>query len=88
MKTKVLIALLISLNLASSSTPGAEPGHPKPTAGGDLSKCPVMGHSNPPTARHTAAGAMSNRNWWPNQLNLKILHQNSLKGSPMDADFN
>ena len=88
MKTKVLIALLISLNLASSSTPGAEPGHPKPTAGGDLSKCPVMGHSNPPTARHTAAGAMSNRNWWPNQLNLKILHQNSRKGSPMDADFN
>ena len=31
---------------------------------------------------------MSNRNWWPNQLNLKILHQNSRKGNPMDADFN
>jgi catalase-peroxidase len=30
--------------------------------------------------RHTAAGAMSNRDWWPNQLNLKILHQNSPQG--------
>ena len=37
-------------------------------------KCPVMegAHS------HTTSGALSNRDWWPNQLNLKILHQNSL----------
>jgi catalase-peroxidase len=30
----------------------------------------------------------SNRDWWPNQLNLKILHQHSSKSSPMGEDFN
>ncbi|WP_397379819.1 catalase/peroxidase HPI [Prosthecobacter sp.] len=39
-------------------------------------------------ARHTAAGAMTNSDWWPNQLNLKILHQNSPKGNPMGEGFN
>jgi catalase-peroxidase len=38
--------------------------------------------------RHTAAGAWSNANWWPDQLNLKILHQNSPKCDPMAKDFN
>jgi catalase-peroxidase len=51
-------------------------------------KCPVMGDMRSAAARHTAAGATSNRDWWPNQLNLKILHQNSLKGNPMGEDFN
>ncbi len=37
--------------------------------------------------RHTAAGALSNRDWWPNQLNLQILHQNSPASNPMGADF-
>ncbi|MDI1314829.1 MAG: catalase/peroxidase HPI [Prosthecobacter sp.] len=50
-------------------------------------KCPVMGV--PAAAgRHTAAGAMTNSDWWPNQLNLKILHQNSPQGSPMGEGFN
>jgi catalase-peroxidase len=31
---------------------------------------------------------MSNRDWWPNQLNLQILHQNSAKSNPMGGDFN
>ncbi|MBU1983505.1 catalase/peroxidase HPI, partial [bacterium] len=39
-------------------------------------------------SRHTAAGAMSIQDWWPNQLNLKILHQNSAKGNPMGVEFN
>jgi catalase-peroxidase len=50
--------------------------------------CPVMGNVSPASARHTAAGAKSNRDWWPNQLNLKILHQNSAKGNPMGKEFN
>jgi catalase-peroxidase len=50
-------------------------------------KCPVLDHANPASARHTAAGVMSNGDWWPNQLNLKILHQNSPKGSPVGEDF-
>ncbi|MBT9174055.1 MAG: Catalase-peroxidase [Syntrophomonadaceae bacterium] len=36
----------------------------------------------------TAASSRSNRDWWPNQLNLKILHQHSNKSSPMGEEFN
>ncbi len=46
-------------------------------------KCPVA-HG---AVRHTALGARSNRDWWPNQLNLRILHQHSPEGNPMGADF-
>ncbi len=35
-----------------------------------------------------AGGGTSNRDWWPNQLNLKILHQHSRKSNPMGEDFN
>jgi catalase-peroxidase len=45
-------------------------------------QCPVH-----PSARHTAAGTSGNSTWWPNQLNLKILHQHSAKSDPMAADF-
>ncbi len=38
--------------------------------------------------RHTAAGAQTNAGWWPNQLNLKILHQHSPLSDPMDKEFN
>jgi len=41
-------------------------------------KCPVM---------HATFGVRSNRDWWPNQLNLKILHQNPPAGSPMRGEF-
>ena len=47
-------------------------------------KCPVMNASH----RHTAAGALSNRDWWPNQLKLQILHQNSALSDPMGETFN
>ena len=43
-------------------------------------KCPVLGH--------TAAGAAGNLRWWPNQLNLKVLHQNSPAADPMGGAFN
>ena len=38
--------------------------------------------------RHTVAGAPGNAGWWPNQLNLKILHQHSPMSDPMDNNFN
>ncbi|WP_300555666.1 catalase/peroxidase HPI [Maricaulis sp.] len=47
------------------------------------SKCPFAGASQ----RHTAAGAFSNATWWPEQLNLQILHQHSDLSNPMDKDF-
>src|SRR5262250_598320 len=37
---------------------------------------------------HTAAGAATNANWWPNQLNLKALNQNSSLSDPMGKEFN
>jgi catalase-peroxidase len=36
----------------------------------------------------TAGGGTSNRDWWPNQLRLDILHQHSSKSNPMGSDFN
>ncbi len=48
-------------------------------------KCPVM---NGAAKRHTAAGAWSNSDWWPNQLNLQMLHQNSPLSDPLGKDFN
>ena len=46
------------------------------------SKCPYLGGSS------TTLGSRSNKNWWPNQLNLSILHQHDKKSNPMDPDFN
>src|SRR5580698_1655274 len=37
---------------------------------------------------HSSSEARSNRDWWPNQLNLNILHQHSSKSDPMDEGFN
>ena len=48
------------------------------------SKCPVAGGFH----GHAAAGSMANRRWWPNQLNLNILHQNAPQASPMEEGFN
>jgi len=48
------------------------------------SKRPVMGGVDKPTA----SSGRSNRDWWPNQLNLKILHQNSPLINPMGEEFN
>ena len=39
-------------------------------------------------SRHTVAGATANAGWWPNQLNLKILHQHCPLSDPMDKEFN
>ncbi len=50
-------------------------------------KCPVMNVSIGAGHRHTAAGAYSNRDWWPEQLNLDILHQNSARSNPLGNDF-
>ena len=48
------------------------------------SKCPVSHGSN---SQHTL-GSMSNNQWWPDALDLSILHQHDKKSNPMDEDFN
>ncbi|MBB5346709.1 catalase/peroxidase HPI [Desulfoprunum benzoelyticum] len=50
----------------------------------DVSKCPVTGKS----ADHAARSGTRNKDWWPNQLNLGMLHQHSSKSNPMGEDFN
>jgi len=37
---------------------------------------------------HTPTGAKTNREWWPNELNLDLLHQHTAKSNPMGPDFN
>ncbi|WP_026103180.1 catalase/peroxidase HPI [Pseudanabaena sp. PCC 6802] len=47
------------------------------------SRCPFMGG----VQKFTAGSGTSNRDWWPNQLNLNILHQHSPKSNPMGEAF-
>lgn len=47
-------------------------------------KCPVTGRSN----GQVAGGGPTTRDWWPNQVNLNILHQHSAKSNPMGETFN
>jgi len=58
-------------------------GSERPMDGNDVGKCPVM-HG---TAVNTTHAVRSNKDWWPNQLNLKILHQNSPMADPMGEAF-
>ena len=46
---------------------------------------PVAGESRCPF--HRATRSTGNRDWWPNQLNLKVLHQHGLESDPMGKDF-
>jgi catalase-peroxidase len=50
----------------------------------DEAKCPFSSGAR----AHTVAGAPSNANWWPDQLNLKILHQHSQLSNPLGEAFN
>ncbi|RZJ68344.1 MAG: catalase/peroxidase HPI [Flavobacterium sp.] len=47
----------------------------------DISKCPFHNQQN------TGGGGTKNQDWWPNQLKLNILRQNSPQSDPMDKDF-
>ena len=50
----------------------------------NISKCPVMGGAR----AHTTVGSAANQPWWPNQLNLRVLRQNSSLSDPMGDEFN
>ena len=49
----------------------------------DISKCPVMGGGD-----NKKNASLKNADWWPNQVNLKILHQNTNEADPMGESFN
>ncbi|MEJ6396702.1 catalase/peroxidase HPI [Yoonia sp. 208BN28-4] len=51
--------------------------------GGKAMKCPVLGGKD----QHSARGTTAIQHWWPNALNLKMLHQNTPMSDPMGEDF-
>ena len=81
-----LIALALGLWLApDGGIVLAQPTPEKHAKAG--SKCPVTGEQAEP-GKYPKARAMTIRDWWPNQLNLQMLHQNSALSNPMGEDFN
>ncbi|MBS1996751.1 MAG: catalase/peroxidase HPI [Cyanobacteria bacterium SZAS LIN-2] len=81
---KSLSILCLTTSVCAQNSLAAGPSEEKSEA----SKCPVMGSTRDTALKPTAAGFYSNRDWWPNQLNLKILDQNSALVDPMDRGFN
>jgi hypothetical protein len=61
----------------------SDPKQSNPHGGAPAGKCPVMHHAAP----HTTGAARNNRDWWPKQLNLGILHQNPPAGNPLGEGF-
>ena len=59
------------------------PGNTEPENSSEA-KCPVVHGTN----GHVVRGALTNEQWWPNQLNLKMLHQHSALSDPMEKEFN
>jgi catalase-peroxidase len=86
-KPRVLLATLLLSPVLSVAAKEGEAAKDPTKPMDNTSKCPVMGQQAG-TNRHTAAGGMNNSDWWPEQLNLKILHQNSPRGNPMGDSFN
>lgn len=84
--------------------PTAPANHPSVDSAAPASKCPITGAMNalftaahaktgdaadaPPEAFMNSGPVMSNKDWWPNQIDLTILHQNSAQSNPLGADFN
>ena len=68
---------------SETKTPGPPIVDDQNTMSGDA-KCPFSNGAR----KHTVAGTPTNANWWPDQLNLKILHQHSALSNPMGEAFN
>ncbi len=66
---------------ATSEKTSAQNGHG--AMNGDAAKCPFMNGA----VKQAAGGGTRNHDWWPNQLRLNILRQNSMLSNPMEADF-
>jgi catalase-peroxidase len=90
----MVLALVISSGAATLWAQDAQS-----TAAPDAVRCPVTGavqyavaaketSSDESTQGHSAAMPYSNRDWWPNQLNLGVLHQNAQLSNPLGAEFN
>ena len=88
MSKNLLIAMAIGW---SAATAVAQTPPPKPVASGapNAAKCPVLGTvGEAPKPAMAVAATYGDKNWWPNQLNLQVLHSHSPKGDPMGEGFN
>jgi len=89
--------------VAHAGEPAVPASHPSPAEAAPTSKCPITGAMNALfTAAHAKTGdsekipeaymnsgpVMSVKDWWPNQIDLRILHQNSPQSNPLGPDFN
>lgn len=85
------IGVFTTIMLATGGLVHAQTGATKPATQVDpkaQEQCPVLSGTHRPTSeRTTASGGMTTADWWPNQLNLRILHQNSALSNPMGEDF-
>ena len=89
MTKRVLVALAIGWSGASADA--QTPPKPVASAAPNVAKCPVMGTADEAPKAATAGAAPAtygDKNWWPNQLNLQVLHSHSPKGDPMGEGFN
>ncbi|MEO1616711.1 MAG: catalase/peroxidase HPI [Planctomycetota bacterium] len=100
-RVALLAAIAATTAMPAMATPPQSPHGG--AAEGSASKCPVTGAMRTLTALTNAAAAKteatkpgmgvstrqtySNEDWWPNQLNLRVLHQNAPSGNPMGEDF-
>ena len=80
--TLTVTVLIMSAASAETSAPSGESDGTAAAA-----RCPLSQDALPVAARPTAAGGMSNGDWWPEQLNLGILHQNAAERNPLGSDF-
>lgn len=102
-KASVAILCAATVAFAQDRPTGADIQKPvlsKPSKDGtpDITKCPVLGVSavsqtpkaNPPAGNpsNNEASVTTYQQWWPNQLNLDVLHRNSPKGNPLGVQFN
>jgi len=79
-------ALLLAVAVAACTAPH----HPQKAHPAEGGTCPVTGLGSAETKaamQYPAKTSMTNADWWPNQLNLGVLHQNSPAGNPLGADF-
>lgn len=72
-----------NIDTPTRETPGSEHKEHPPTNGASNGKCPFTGGKPYPTS----TAAWTNADWWPNQINLKILHQHSSLSNPMGEEF-
>ncbi len=86
----LLLCSVLAVGLGASACAASQPGeHGRTHAAVSANECPVVGQptDNAMTDRTTPRSVMSNRDWWPNQLDLSVLHQNNPSANPLGAKF-